>query len=107
MKTTPSGSYENESLALKTSAESTVAIPEENKIAVMIYPNPAQDFIQIDLAESMIGSNFQLIDASGKIIISGNIFAVKFTLDITKLAAGHYSLISTEGQFDAIHFVKN
>ncbi|MBK6526093.1 MAG: T9SS type A sorting domain-containing protein [Crocinitomicaceae bacterium] len=107
MKVTPSGSFENESIALKTMAESTVGIAQENEITAKIYPNPAQNFIQIELDESLIGSNYQLINASGKIVIFGSISSAKFTLDITKLAAGNYSLVSIDGQFDAIQFVKN
>jgi hypothetical protein len=107
MKVTASGSYENESIAIKTQAESTVGNAEEDLVQLKLYPNPAQNFIQIEMDESLVGQNFQLIDANGKIVISGIINAPNFTIDLTKLAAGNYSMISTQGKFGAIQFVKN
>ncbi len=107
MKVTPSGSYENESIAIKTQAESTVGNVEEDLVQLKLYPNPAQNFIQVELDESILGTNYQLIDASGKIVISGIINSINFTIDISKLAPGNYSVISAEGKFGAIQFVKN
>lgn len=107
MKVTPSGSYENESIAVKVQAESTVDITDDNLVELKLYPNPAQNVIQIEIAESLIGCNYQLIDANGKVVVSGTSSSSKFTIDITKLAAGYYSVINTEGKFGAVQFVKN
>jgi hypothetical protein len=107
MKVTPSGSYENESIAIKTQAESTVGSMEENLVEIKLYPNPAHNFIQIEMDESLIGTNYQLIDASGKVIISGTMNSVNYTIDISNLSKGNYSVISTEAKFGLVRFVKN
>ncbi|MBK9191864.1 MAG: hypothetical protein IPM77_10295, partial [Crocinitomicaceae bacterium] len=68
MKTTPSGSFENESLAARIAAVSTVGLNEENVNDVVIYPNPSTDFVTIQLAENEIGKLISIVDENGKLV---------------------------------------
>ncbi|MBI3135245.1 MAG: T9SS type A sorting domain-containing protein [Bacteroidetes bacterium] len=106
MKTTPSGSYENESLGAKISAVSTVGIAVENDVTVKLYPNPAQQFIQLTLPDEVVGSGYQVIDAAGKLMVSGTVNSSNQVIDISKLAAGNYTLVLMNSTHTAVKFVK-
>lgn len=63
---------------------------EENVIELNVYPNPTQDFIQIDGLQNV--SDFQLFDSNGKLVLSGEINN-KETIDLLSLNKGTYQLI--------------
>lgn len=86
-------------------AESTIGISEnllENRIAV--YPNPAQNYINIDLPEQ---SNIQVFDISGREVMSLISNNVTEKIDISALHNGVYYLrIIHEGQTASSSFIK-
>lgn len=55
-----------------------------------IYPNPASDFIHIDLAKDISNANLQITNIQGKILYSCNIDQQKSNIDISKLKSGMY-----------------
>ena len=57
-----------------------------------IYPNPAEDFlnIQASLYENV---SYLLYDEMGKLILQGRLLSEKTSLDVNQLATGRYSLI--------------
>ena len=57
-----------------------------------IYPNPAEDFlnIQASLYEDV---SYLLYDEMGKLILQGRLLSEKTSLEVNQLATGRYSLI--------------
>ena len=58
----------------------------------IIYPNPAEDFlnIQASLYENL---SYVLYDEMGKLILQGRLLSEKTSLEVSQLATGRYSLI--------------
>lgn len=106
MKTTPSGSYENESLAAKIQATSSVEILVENSMKLVLFPNPANQFIQVEISEACINQPFQIIDITGKIVQSGFIRSTLNTIDIGHLNSGSYFFVLSCEKTFSTTFVK-
>jgi len=59
---------------------------------IKIYPNPSTDFLNIDVRESFLNSNYTIFNQIGKAIISGTIQSVNSRINISSLAKGFYIL---------------
>jgi surface protein len=69
-----------------------------------IYPNPASDYIYIKNLKNII--SYKIIDASGRLIMNGNIKSEK--IDVRNLLKGNYFLqISTDENTLNFKFIKN
>ncbi|MBI3133174.1 MAG: T9SS type A sorting domain-containing protein [Bacteroidetes bacterium] len=82
-----------------TENTSLVSLTEEYQ-AMNVYPNPASEKLIIESAEN---TPYQLINAMGQIVSTGNFAAGKNTLDISTLSNGIY-LVKTETS--QVSFVK-
>lgn len=73
---------------------STSGMEELANKGVNIYPNPAEDVLHIQLDEKFSGEEFkwEMMDASGKIVMFGKINSLTSSLEIGHLAKGNYSL---------------
>lgn len=58
------------------------------------YPNPAQHEIHVD--HRFTGSEYQLIDLTGRVVQSGKLTST--SVDLSKVATGHYWLHLTKGE---------
>lgn len=67
---------------------------------ISVYPNPVKDFLIVDFnSEKLENSSYQFFDATGKIIIQGNLKSVKSQISASSLATGMYILrITNAGQ---------
>ncbi len=80
-----------------------VRLNNENKSAILIYPNPTKDaFVLSSLNNELINSHALLIDAEGKIIKEFVITATTQTVDINNLVPGTYSIKLANGQIQKI-----
>lgn len=91
--------------------QGSVASPEPAAAPLSICPNPAHDFLTIDLSQMDAGQkgHYQIIDASGRMMAQGSISSTdKSILDIHQLPAGAYrlQLASTNGQLFQGLFIK-
>jgi len=68
----------------------TIGLNEIQDSEVLLYPNPATDFIF--LPEELMNSQMEMFDVSGKLINSNNNISDR-TLNIEKLVPGIYSLV--------------
>ncbi len=64
---------------------------EDQLIDYYIYPNPANEFIQILDNENIYGKDYQILDVSGRIIQSGKL-SLNYKVDVTSLRVGSYYL---------------
>ncbi len=77
----------------KTDCTASVKNPEAHKVA--LYPNPAQNELNLGLSENHDFSSFAIYDITGKILISGEVTA---SINIAALASGTYILKLTGEQ---------
>ena len=64
---------------------------EDQLIDYNIYPNPANEFIQILDNENIYGKDYEILDISGRIIQSGKL-SLNYKVDVTSLRVGSYYL---------------
>lgn len=73
---------------------------------VLIYPNPAKDNLTIDLGKEQSGT-LQIINLTGKVIISETIINNTFNVDLQNLSSGIYHLsISSQGKLFQTKLIK-
>jgi hypothetical protein len=70
---------------------SAVGIEEQSLIASNIYPNPATDLIRIDLNENINQASVEIIDITGKVVLTQSIVS-STTINVNNLARGIYTL---------------
>lgn len=58
---------------------------------ITIFPNPAQDFIQVD-GEQSVYTHFEILDSSSKLFLSGNLKDQPNGIDIRSLPSGLFIL---------------
>jgi len=64
-------------------------ISRNNNVEIEIYPNPASDFIFINL-NKIKNTNLKITDVNGKTILEKNIVSNETKIDISKFALGTY-----------------
>jgi uncharacterized delta-60 repeat protein len=77
-------------VTIRRSFDPHASIVESKINDVVIYPNPAQNYIIIELNTENSFTNYSLIDISGKQLISNAELLKKFTLDLTGFKPGIY-----------------
>ena len=88
---------------------SGASINEANIAELLIFPNPAHDFINLKGEKLLNYSEMKLIDNEGKIVGSWKIDSNEETINISKIAQGNYSLIisnSSEEISNKIQIIK-
>jgi hypothetical protein len=75
----------------QSSVETTTAITST------VYPNPASDFIKLDMNVSTMNSSIEIFDAYGKQVMSA-IYTGEY-IDISKLTAGVYFVKTDSGTY--------
>jgi len=71
------------------SANTTEIGPYKN---IIIYPNPAKDFISVKFNNSTTEKNYTIADITGKIILSGQLQNNSSNINVRKLKKGTYFL---------------
>ena len=70
---------------------SFVGVPENNLISsITVFPNPANDFIQINLDANVGALNFSIFDAAGKLVLSQRLLSSSSKIDLSNLSSGAY-----------------
>ncbi|HWB63715.1 MAG TPA: T9SS type A sorting domain-containing protein, partial [Chitinophagales bacterium] len=70
--------------------ETTGLVPLDADDAVSVYPNPANNILHLKSSEALAGSQFNIIDVTGKVLISQSIENANVDFYIGNLAAGSY-----------------
>jgi hypothetical protein len=58
--------------------------------SLTVYPNPVGELLTISVDETMVNSDYSVIETSGKIVQSGVISSAKQTIDLASLHSGVY-----------------
>jgi hypothetical protein len=80
-------------------------ITPNEKINVNLYPNPAIDFITLEIDEVLIGKSFSMFDQSGRLMLSGSLISTKQMMDVSMLAKGMY-YIRMDGIENTLKMIK-
>jgi hypothetical protein len=65
---------------------------EEFSTIISLYPNPATTSINLQVSNELIGKDFIIFDAVGKVILKDKITCTLQTINISELAGGNYIL---------------
>lgn len=65
---------------------------DENQFntVVKLYPNPTHGVVSLQVSNELTGSNFELVDAVGKVVLHGVIQTEQSQLDLSVLKNGMY-----------------
>jgi TonB family protein len=63
---------------------------EDKSIELKIYPNPATDYVNIEILDSETDLEYQLINTKGQICITGRIYNSQVQINIAELTNGLY-----------------
>ncbi|NOQ70742.1 MAG: T9SS type A sorting domain-containing protein [Crocinitomix sp.] len=64
----------------------------DDKLALQVYPNPANDHITVIVSDELINAAYSITDLSGKIILTDKMNATQIKLDLSTLEKGQYIL---------------
>ena len=78
----------------------TMGLNEQNaEILFSVYPNPANNYINIKADQKLYGSAFTIYDLVGKSVLQGKIVAETSKIELSSLSSGFY-LIKIEGNYN-------
>jgi hypothetical protein len=60
--------------------------------AIKLYPNPAKDFVTIELTNELIGKQYLIFNELGQVMQTGRMTSNKVIIPIDKMVTGSYSL---------------
>lgn len=65
-------------------------VDEEDVKNFSLFPNPAADFVNLNIPESYIGQTVSLYDASGRIVLQHSLNTTSDRLDVSSIPVGMY-----------------
>jgi hypothetical protein len=72
--------------------DASVGVNEYASSIVSLFPNPATTSINLQVNSELVGKDFIIYDAVGKVILKDKITSTLHTINITELASGSYIL---------------
>ena len=89
-------------------AGNSIGISEINSSDVFsIFPNPTNDIFYLKSNQFQTGNKFELVDNSGRIVLSGVLQSDNQTIDVSKLSRGIYNLNVIGSHSKIMKLVKN
>ncbi|MBR9860243.1 T9SS type A sorting domain-containing protein [bacterium] len=85
----------------------TNGVLNESEIAFNLYPNPAENYTNLELKQNMIGANVTILDIQGKVIQSLTALNNKQRIELSKLQTGlYYIKVERDSQIYTQRIVK-
>ncbi|MDQ3101757.1 MAG: T9SS type A sorting domain-containing protein, partial [Bacteroidota bacterium] len=78
----------------------------ETPSGIMIYPNPVQDILHVEMMNSMAPANYEVFDGAGRLVTTGRIDRSRAALDVRMLVSGVYTLVLKGARIDRFRFIK-
>ena len=91
-------------VAILTVQDNT-GLEDLNKDLFNVYPNPTTNSFTIS-SEKVINSEFKLIDAQGREVLTGSMNGQEHTIDISKLSNGVYSVVFNNTEYPVVSVIK-
>jgi hypothetical protein len=76
-------------------------------VSFSVYPNPAQNIINLKVSQEYLGLPVKLFDNSGKLVLTKIIDQTNFNLDLINLSKGIYLLRLEDNKGSNFKFVKH
>ena len=70
-----------------------------------LFPNPTSNSFTIS-SEKVINSEFKIIDAQGREVLTGSMNGQEHTIDISKLSKGVYSVVFDNIEYPVVSVIK-
>lgn len=90
---------------ITTLYESTLSVDSFSASSIKVYPNPASDFLQWEVAAENIGTAYQIFDDLGRIVASGTVVDTTTEIVVSSLKTGMYFL--RIGEQTPVKFMKD
>jgi len=71
--------------------------------SILVYPNPSNQIINIQVPANLSGANWYIFDGNGRIINKGKIISTSFNINTLQLSDGIYSLEIGNGKIKSNH----
>ena len=97
LKTTASGSYFNQSLGTRGSANFSVGIAENMIMSTELYPNPVKDKLFIDGHQFTF---YQLYSLTGQLVLKGVV--ENNTINLSQITSGLYFISLTDNKSNSL-----
>jgi hypothetical protein len=95
-------------IVVTTNTECSLGIENPEFASIKLYPNPAKDFLNLELGNSSDFTSYSIIDVSGKVLGTQNISAQNTQIPLNHLSNGFYILKLEGEKFSTTKkFVKN
>ena len=85
--------------------EDNTGLYDLNKDIFNVYPNPTSNSFTIS-SEKVINSEFKIIDAQGREVLTGSMNGQEHTIDISKLSNGVYSVVFNNTEYPVVSVIK-
>lgn len=70
----------------------STSLGEQSIEEILLYPNPVDDYLNVEIHNQLIGNKFTIVDARGRVIKKGNFTELVNTININMLGEGLYFL---------------
>jgi hypothetical protein len=77
--------------------EDCSSIIETSLGVILIYPNPTNNILTIDVEDRLIGSTYWIYDQTGRLMVQGKLAANSETIAVGFLSSGIYSFVIGDG----------
>lgn len=85
--------------------QSTLSVDAYTAANVKVFPNPASDFLQLEVAAENIGKTYQIIDELGRIVATDTMVDTTTEIAVSSLKTGMYFV--KMGEQTPVKFMKN
>jgi hypothetical protein len=86
----------NDIFIIKIDASSLTEIEDNASVEFQLYPNPSSEAINIHINANSIGKDYKILDAVGKVILSGKLHSENTSIDLADLQSGAYTIVLGE-----------
>ena len=82
-------------------------ISDINDNLFLVYPNPSDDFVTIQIGSNLLNSNYRILNNEGKIMLNGTLNLMETKIDLSGLKPGVYLFVFGEDYYEKIKLLVN
>ena len=82
-------------------------ISDINENLFLVYPNPSDDFVTIQIGSNLLNSNYRISNNEGKIMLNGYLNLMETKIDLSGLKPGVYLFVFGEDYYEKIKLLVN
>ena len=82
-------------------------ISDINENLFLVYPNPSDDFVTIQIGSNLLNSNYRISNNEGKIMLNGYLNLMETKIDLSGLKPGVYLFCFGEDYYEKLKLLVN